>query len=368
MKLLIAVAVFILAGLVTSPAQCLAGAGKGLALCFEVIVPSLFPFFVCSKLLIHTGAVKKLGGWCHGIMRPLFNLPGSAGVALVLGFLSGYPVGAQCGADLYEKNLCTRAEAQRMVCLCNNSGPLFIIGSVGAGMLYSRNAGILLYIIHVLSALTLGFILSFYKRKERMTVSCARYRSEAPEYLNIGAAISVAVSQAVELILYVCGFIVFFSTLLVILDRFGVISVMQGILGMLGISANVSRAVSFGFFEVTGGMVRAAALPIGRFRLVIASMLLAWSGVSVVLQVAGILSKSGLSVRTFILAKGLQAVIAGVYAMIFVRIPGGSIEAFAGKSASVLDAWAYSLALMCIGAGVIIFLSLLGIMCQKLKR
>ena len=124
MKLLTVVAVFLLAGLAAAPSQCLAGAREGLNLCANIIIPSLFPFFVCSKLLIITGAAEKIGKWCQIIMRPLFNVPGCASVALVLGLLSGYPVGARCGVDLYEK-LCTKSEAQRIVCFCNNCGPLF---------------------------------------------------------------------------------------------------------------------------------------------------------------------------------------------------------------------------------------------------
>ena len=38
------------AGLVAAPDQAIAGAKDGLALCFNVIVPSLFPFLCCPPL------------------------------------------------------------------------------------------------------------------------------------------------------------------------------------------------------------------------------------------------------------------------------------------------------------------------------
>ncbi len=129
MRFLLLFATFVFLGLVSAPARCLEGAEGAVMLCIRVIIPSLFPFFVCSALLVETGAAKRLGRWLSFAMRPLFNVPGSAGVAFVLGALSGYPVGAKCGVDLYERNLCTKAEAQRIICFCNNSGPLFIIGS-----------------------------------------------------------------------------------------------------------------------------------------------------------------------------------------------------------------------------------------------
>ncbi|MCK9479967.1 MAG: hypothetical protein M0R40_10805, partial [Firmicutes bacterium] len=336
MKFIIFFGLFVLIGLVTAPADCLAGALSGLELCYTIIIPSLFPFFVCSKLLIGSGAAKKLGDMCHNIMRPLFNLPGSAGIALVLGLLSGYPVGAQCAADLYEKNLCTKAEAQRMIGFCNNSGPLFIMGSVGAGMMHSAQAGIVMYAIHVLSALTLGFMLRFYKADEKMTLQCAKYRQTAPEFHSFGAALSDAVSKSAELILYVCGFIVFFNALVAILFRFNIIFAMQNFLKLLGISTEVSNALAFGIFEITGGAVRAVALPTAQLKIIVVSALLAWSGISVILQVAGIISKVGLSPYILIFSKAFQALIASIYALIFLRFAPSALQVFASnKSATV---------------------------------
>lgn len=360
LKLIIAFGVFILIGLVISPAECLAGASGGLELCYNVIIPSLFPFFVCSKLLIESGAAKRLGNMCRGIMRPLFNLPGSAGVALVLGLLSGYPVGAQCGIDLYEKKLCTKGEAQRIISFCNNSGPLFIMGSVGTGMMYSPRAGIAMYVIHMLSALTLGFLLRFYKTEEKMTLSCAKYRQTAPAAVSFGEALSDAVSKSAELILYVCGFIVFFGAFIVILKRFNIIPAMQGVFKLLGASAEVSDALAVGFFEITGGTARAASLSAWHLKIVVASALIAWSGVSVILQVAGIISKTDLSPRLFIVSKALQGLIASIYSIIFIRFSPHSAQVFAGGSTvTVCNAWVFSLKTLGVGLCVLIVLFLL---------
>lgn len=358
MKLFIGFAIFIFVGLVSAPSQCLAGAGRGLELCATVIIPSLFPFFVCSKLLIETGVASALGKWCGIIMRPVFNVPGSAGVAFVLGILSGYPVGAQCGVDLYNQKLCTKTEAERIVCFCNNSGPLFVIGSVGVGMMYSQFAGIMLYIIHIMSALSIGFVLRFYKRNERITLESSPYRVNKRARMNFGNSLSSAIAKSVELTLYVCGFIVFFSAFIVILEHFGVISIMQGLLSFIGVSANVSKALSFGFFELTNGAVRVAALPIGHFRIVLISMLIAFSGISVLLQVSGILSKSGLSSRIFIAAKFLQSLFAGVYALILVRLPIGSAEVFATQTTSTTNIWLKSITLLGLGITITFFISL----------
>lgn len=63
-------------------------------------------------------------------MRPIFNVPGESAYAFVLGLISGYPMGAKIVTDLRNNNNCTKDEGERMLCFTNNSGPLFIIGTV----------------------------------------------------------------------------------------------------------------------------------------------------------------------------------------------------------------------------------------------
>ena len=63
-------------------------------------------------------------------MRPLFNVPGESAYAFIMGLISGYPVGAKIVTDLRKTNLCSKDEGERMLCFTNNSGPLFIIGTV----------------------------------------------------------------------------------------------------------------------------------------------------------------------------------------------------------------------------------------------
>ena len=80
-------------GLILSPKETAAAAREGIALCVDVIIPSLFPFFVISALTIELGLTRWLGKLLEPVMRPLFRLGGQCSAAVVLGFLGGYPVG-----------------------------------------------------------------------------------------------------------------------------------------------------------------------------------------------------------------------------------------------------------------------------------
>lgn len=103
---------------------------SGFKLWANNVVPSLFPFFIATNLLSHTNVIKHISKYCNKIMRPLFNVPGESAYAFIIGLISGYPVGAKIVTDLRNNNLCTKDEGERMLCFTNNSGPLFIIGTV----------------------------------------------------------------------------------------------------------------------------------------------------------------------------------------------------------------------------------------------
>ena len=53
----------------------------------------------------------------------------------------------------------SREEAERLLGFCNNSGPAFIVGAVGAGIFGSPSVGLALYGIHILAAVLTGLLL-----------------------------------------------------------------------------------------------------------------------------------------------------------------------------------------------------------------
>ena len=117
-------------GLVLFSNSNLYAAKNGLILWANNIVPSLFPFFIATNLLSHTNVINYVSKKCNKFMRPIFNVSGEAAYAFVVGLISGYPMGAKIVTDLRKANLCSKDEGERMLAFTNNSGPLFILGTV----------------------------------------------------------------------------------------------------------------------------------------------------------------------------------------------------------------------------------------------
>ena len=102
-------------------------------------------------------------------MRPLFNVPGEGSFAFIMGLISGYPVGAKIVTDFRNNGICTKDEGNRLLAFTNNSGPLFIIGTVGIGLFANKSIGLLLFITHFMACITVGVIFKFFSKSFKMT-------------------------------------------------------------------------------------------------------------------------------------------------------------------------------------------------------
>ena len=47
-----------------------------------------------------------------------------------MGLISGYPIGAKIATNFRKNNICSKEECERLLSFTNNSGPLFIVGTV----------------------------------------------------------------------------------------------------------------------------------------------------------------------------------------------------------------------------------------------
>ena len=307
-------ALLLCAAMVMRPHAAVYAARDAVFLCMNVVVPSLFPFLICSQIFIRGGAADLLGRWLSGLMRPLFGVPGGGALAVVLGIVSGYPVGAACIAALYQNGNCTKAEAERLLAFCNNSGPLFILGAVGVGMLESERRGVLLYTVHLSAALLTGLLFRRFGGKKCPAAAAALPPpKEARRGADALGEVAAAVTDAVRSIAKICGFVILFATVSAALPGGGITPFVYGLL------------------EITGGIraiIASGAVP-GPLLLAVVSFFLALSGVSVLLQTAAIVLPAGLSLRTYLLGKLTQATIAFLLTYAAVRVASGAAPVFA---------------------------------------
>ena len=316
--------------LVLWPEQAMEAMRDGLRLCGNVILPSLFPFFVLSSLVVELGMSRYLGKWLEPVMAPLFRVNGNCAAALALGFVGGYPVGARTAIQIYERGQCSRTEAERMLAFCNNSGPAFILGAVGAGVFGSGLAGLLLYLVHLAASLIVGVLFRFYKSHEKPQTR----KSQGPQFqaASFPSAFTSSITGALQSTINICAFILFFTVFLRILAHAGILNFLSRFLSILlaplGMDQTWTERLLTGLMEVSSGV---SSLTDGALsgRLSMAAFMLGWAGVSVHCQVLAFLGDSGLSIRTYITGKLLHGALSALLAnLLFQIIPLSSPAAF----------------------------------------
>lgn len=306
-----------------APQKAMEGARGGLALCGNVIIPSLFPFLILSALVVELGMASHLGRAMGPVMRPLFRVNGSCACAVALGFIGGYPVGARTAINLYQKGLCSRVEAQRLLAFCNNSGPAFVLGVVGAGIFADNRVGLLLYLIHALASLCVGLIFRFYGREPS---GATIPPSSSIRTVRFSSALTNAVSSSLQSTLGICSFVIFFSVTISLLDNFGILSAAAHQLALLfaplGMTAEWARQLLTGILEVSSGVWSLSSAGSLTGKLSMAAFMLGWAGFSVHCQVLSFLSESGLSMGTYFAGKALHGLFsAGLTALALKLFP-----------------------------------------------
>ncbi len=281
--------IYMASAMIISPANSIDAAESALNICAEIVIPTLFPFIFCGNMLIALGAARIAGRFFSKAMHPLFGVSGAGALAFALGIISGYPVGAVCAASLYTAGECSKTEAEKLLAFCNNSGPMFIIGAVGTGMLGNYKLGVFLYIVHILSAIICGMIFKNYQKDsaEKLLPPAREDAELKTAALDIGAA----VVKSVNTILLICGFIIIFAVFTRALPDFFL------------------RDYLYSVLEITGGL---AALLKGANTeiLPLISFFAAFSGISVLAQVYAVIKPFGLSIKPYVAGKLLQGIIA----------------------------------------------------------
>lgn len=134
---------------------------------WNIVFPSLLPFFIVSEILISIGVVRFIGVFLEPLMRPVFKVPGAGGFVWAMGMASGFPAGAKLTARLRQENQISRHEAERLVSFSNSSNPLFIFGAVSIGFFQDKNLGLLLAVSHYLGNVFVGLTMRFWGKDEK---------------------------------------------------------------------------------------------------------------------------------------------------------------------------------------------------------
>ncbi|SEN30197.1 sporulation integral membrane protein YlbJ [Mesobacillus persicus] len=316
------------------PQESLDASIRGLNMWWEIVFPSLLPFFIVSELLIGFGVVKFIGVLLEPLMRPLFRVPGVGGFVWAMSMASGTPSGAKLTATLRQDGQLTKLEAERLVSFTNSSNPIFIFGAVAVGFFHNPQLGVILALAHYLGIITVGLVMRFHGKEENHKVGgkkkklsirdafVALHKTRIKDERPIGQLLGDAVMSSIQTLLMIGGFIIIFSVINKLLYLLGATAFFAGfiayLLELVGLNDMLSMAFISGLFEITMGSQMASQVQEATLfqQTIITSFFLGFSGFSIQAQVASLLAKTDVRFQPFFISRILHGFFGAIYAVL----------------------------------------------------
>lgn len=275
------------------------GAKRGLLLWFDTVLPALLPFMILSDFLVRQNITECISRVTAPLFTRIFGLSQAGCYPAVIGFLSGYPIGARTAAQLYKEKAISKEEAQYLLTFCNNASPMFLLEYMGIHCMGLRYPVLALGTVY-LSA----FLASFFWRGQVFENIRQREKRCTDEKCPIIISLDESILDAFVTITKIGGYIILFS-------------ILAGLSEALLPLPQIIKYIGMGILEITtGGEALAGAEVLGGLQNCILLSLTAFGGFSSVAQTASVIGETDLSVGRYLLAKLLQAALAFLIAFV----------------------------------------------------
>lgn len=289
------------------PQEALAASKEGMQLWLNVLLPVLLPFLILTGILIHTNMAGKLLQPVEVIWNKVLGVSAAGAYAVIVGALCGYPVGAKITSDLYENHQISESEAKYLLTFTNHASPVFVRTYLCHICLKDQIPARTVFGIFALSDLTIMLLFRFVVYRNKIQFLSADKKKKTPVSSSSGAFLDVSIMNGFETITRLGGYILMFAILSACISR-------------CYIPHNVPGYLLTGMLELTTGLYRLQPLILPDItKSILAVFLTASGGFCIAAQTRSLVTKE-LSVRSYIVAKLLNGVIAVILILLVAKI------------------------------------------------
>lgn len=295
----------------------------GAILFFNGVLPSLFPFLVISNMFFKLDYAKYMAKIFSPFMTKFFKTSGIGAYPLITSIICGYPIGSKSVCDMYLNNKLTKQQASKLISICSTPGPIFVIGTVCSIFLNVPSSAVII-LISIYSALFIYAKIFFkYDKETKKNISHSNYK----KHYNIGKIFSDSITNSLNTLLSVMGYIMFFSLVINLIDNTIFFSEHLPFKLHIFLSAFIK-----GLIEMTNGIQELSTINIIPLPLIISSItfLLSFGGFCANMQCISFIVNTDLNVLKYIISKiilgSISAIISYILSFIFLR---GEITTFA---------------------------------------
>lgn len=350
--------------LIINPTSSITAAKDGINLWLFIVVPSLLPFFIINDMLSSLRVPENIGILFSPLARKLFGTSGYGAYTFIMSVFAGYPSGARIVANLIEEKKISYYEAEKILTFSSTSGPLFIIGAVGSGMLGSPMSGYILFISHIIGSIINGvFSRIFYRKKENLKSNNNKFglKMSGEDIVSKGIKTSLITCG------YIGGYIILFCVIVELVKDLNLFGFLSSILSNIGILSqtfiNNTTLLLESIIEVSNGC-KIISISTTSFdtKLILLSFLIAFGGFAVLGQVSGILSNFKLNFKKYTFFKITQGIFSALVCSIILKLNLFTIETLSPSSPITVNLLSKSLLTFLI---LILILNTLGYIIRK---
>ena len=261
------------------------------------IMPSLFPMFIISPILVEIDIPKVLGNIFKKPMNILFKTKGEGAFIFFMSMITGFPSSAKYINDLLNKKQINTKDAQKILMFSFFSNPLFIVNTVGIMFLKSQKIGIMLLISHILGNIIIGIIFKNYNQTKNIPntkINNLKYLNTKINNTNLFKVLITSIKASIETLINIFGIITFFLIIINILFK----------------TKNIITIPLIGILEMTSGLKYLSLSNIDyNIKVLLSMFLISFGGFSVHFQIMSILHKKKVKYLPFLISRIIHGII-----------------------------------------------------------
>ena len=269
-------------------------------------MPSLFPMFIISSILVEIDIPKVLGNIFKKPMNILFKTKGEGAFIFFMSMITGFPSSAKYINDLLNKKQINTKDAQKILMFSFFSNPLFIINTVGIMFLKNQKIGIMLLISHILGNIIIGIIFKNYNQTKSIPntkINNLKYLNTKINNTNLFTTLITSIKTSIETLINIFGIITFFLIIINILFK----------------TKNIITIPLIGILEMTSGLKYLSISNIDyNIKVLLSMFLISFGGFSVHFQIMSILHKKKVKYLPFLISRIIHGIISVLILIIII--------------------------------------------------
>lgn len=292
--IIILTSLLIIFNLITNPTLITRITNYSLSIWVENLIPSLFPFFVLSDILISYNITNYIPKRLKKILIKLWNTSPNTISIFFLSMLSGFPSNARNIRTYYDKGQISTKEANITLAYTHFANPLFILSTTTIFFLHNKTSGLIIMISLYLSNIILGIIL----KKYNPTGPNINFNTVSTKSQNFGPIFVSAIKKSIDTLLLILGILTTFLLLASLL------------INLINVST-YTEVIIKSIIEITMGLKDLGTLSISiTHKTVLATTIITFGGLSVHLQVISQLIGTNIKYKYFLYGRIIGSLLA----------------------------------------------------------